>query len=172
MNKSLSRGFTLIEILAALAIGSMVMLAIAETFYSAVMIEKQNGNKSADDRTASILLNKMSREIISAFRFEDTSVFKSEGNGEKDNITIWTGAYGVPKFVEYEWQSETLLRKEIDTTKLRKNKPIPIRGVTKLGLRFYDNNGWHEDWNGNGIPKGIAIELHIGSKVYGTITTL
>ncbi len=167
----ISSGFTLIEILLALAIGVLVLGGLTATLRTAVTLEGAAARENAEDRVARILLDRMGRELGSAFPAMpgETRVLEGRDGGLQDYLSVWTAAYGTPRRVEYAWDRSGLVRREIDLTNAREAVAIPIRGVSRLGLRYWNGTGWVEEWTERASPKAVAVQVMAGETLYGTI---
>lgn len=168
----LRRGFTLIELLIALTITALIVAAMSSTFHALVTTQKAAASSSAEDRVARTVMDRLSRELVSACRWTDTPAVLSSKSDASDGIVIWTLAYGAPRKVEYYWQDDALWRRETDPTRTDPSEPARLTGVTNLGLRYHDGKTWADAWSAPGAPAGVAVELRMGRIVYGSIVTL
>jgi prepilin-type N-terminal cleavage/methylation domain-containing protein len=163
--------FTLLEILMALAISALLLAGVATTLTAVTTTSDSVRRSSLDDRVGSILLDRLALELGSAIRRDDTDVVAGREDGVRDELAIWTAGYRSPRRVRYFWLEETLWREETDPVWRDSPAPIAVRGVTRLGFRYHDGQAWREGWTDRGLPRGIAVELHVNDRVYGTIVT-
>ena len=160
------------EILIALTIASLILAAMSSTFHALVTVQNSASASSSDDRVARTVMDRFTRELVSACRWTDTPAVLSMGADQSKGMVIWTLAYGAPRKIEYYWEDEKLWRRETDPTRIDPSEPARLSGVTQLGLRYHDGKTWADEWQSKGAPAGVAVELRMGSILYGSIVTL
>jgi prepilin-type N-terminal cleavage/methylation domain-containing protein len=168
-NDTGAAGFTLLEILMALAISALLLAGVASTLTAVTTTSDSVRRSSLDDRVASILMDRLALELGSAIRRADTDAATGREDGVRDEIALWTAAYGSPRRIRYFWREETLWRQESDPVWRDEPAAVPVRAVTRLGFRYHDGQTWREGWTDRALPAGIAVELRVNERVYGTI---
>lgn len=155
----------------ALTIGVLVLASLQQIMASVTRLEDSVSRMSREDRIARRLLDSLAREFISLLYPSDTIPLLTRNFGDRDEVTWWTSAEETPKRVTYRWEGDRLVR--ISRTSPSLSPPVVdvIPDVTGLGLRYYGKEGWSAEWKKDQPPRGLAIELRIGRKHYGTIVT-
>lgn len=190
-NKQTQRGFTLLEVLIAIAIFSVVSLA-SFTIFDTVLRGDENSKLRSDRQ------NELQRAFLLMERdFTQIAKRSMRVNGEapsnsfiqtaddsflEDEQAIafvrngWTNpGLLLPRSdmqnVAYRLEDETLQRLHynfVDAVVGQEPKIRPlITQVTSLAFEFYDGKKWQEKWSGNTLPQAIAIEIE--TEDYGLI---
>lgn len=162
---------TLVELLLAMTIATLILTGISSTFYSIVTAQKTVTVAADDDRLARLLTARLAREIAASPRTPDSSPIVGRDDGDRDEIAIASGGDAAMREMKYHWRDEVFLRSETDPFLVTQAGPVEIRGVTKFGLRYFDGKEWSPEWNGPGQPSAVALELSIHDRKYGTIFT-
>lgn len=166
------RGFTLIEVLVALALASLVFASVAATIDAVAGLERRAAARAREDRTAQVLLARIGRELSSASRLGDTESLRVRDHELVDELSIWTLAYGPPRRVSYRWTGERLDRVDEDPAGTEPASVSDVPEVTALDVHCHSENGRVAAWEGGGLPASVAIELRIAGRTYGTIVPL
>ncbi len=167
-----SPGFTLIEVLLALALGALVFAAVAATVDSVAGLERRAARLSREDRLAQMLLTRMTRELTAVVRTADTTALVVIDRTRQDDLAVWTLAYGRPRRVQYSWNGERLDRHDQDPTLMENGEPVDLPGVTSLDIHLLTTTGRGDRWDEPALPSGVAIEVTIAGRVYGTIVAI
>jgi len=184
-----ARGFTLIEVMLAVAILALVMVMLAGSFH-AVATSKVHAEGRLDvDQQARVILTQMANEIRGAVqtpgptsrvlllgqgRMQGGVALDSitvstldpghrralEGFGAEDTIS-YTAVPGVRRgrFILMRSQSSSLLG--IGTGR---NAAVPViiaDNLLGLHIRYFDGNAWGESWNSQSLPPGRGLPLEI-----------
>lgn len=165
-------GFTLLEVLVALALGSLVFASVAATIDAVADLERRTATRAREDRTAQILLARIGRELTSASRLGDTEALRIRDHGLVDELSVWTLAYGPPRRVSYRWTGNRLDRIDEDPTSTDPASVSDVPDVTVLDIHCQSENGRVAAWEGGGLPASVSIELRIAGRTYGTIVPL
>ena len=191
IDKSGQRGFTLLEVLIAIAIFSVVSLA-SFTIFDTVLRGDEN-SKIRSDRQ-----NELQRAFLLMERdFTQIAKRSMRVNGEAPSNSFlqtsddsfladeqaiafvrngWTNpGLLLPRSdmqrVAYRVVDETLQRLHynfVDAVVGQEPKIRPlISQVTNLTFEFYDGSKWQDKWSGSTLPQAIAIEIE--TEVYGLI---
>lgn len=191
IGKSLNKGFTLLEVLIAIAIFSLVSLS-SFTIFDSVL----KGDATAKDRSdrqnelqrAFLIIE---RDIIQiarrSIRYEgespSTQYIQSSGDSfasEDQAIAFvrqgWTNpGLLLPRSdmqaVAYRLFEETLQRLHanfVDSVVGEEPKVRTlIKDVTAITFEYYDGQKWQKEWSSNALPLAMAIEVE--TKDYGVI---
>ena len=165
-------GFTLVEVLLAIAIGAVILGGISSTLFSLISAEKQVEKVTERDRAARRLMFRVRREIQAALLAAPGGPISGADGGDQDSMEILTGAYGAPSRVEYFWQDGILWRRQSDPTRVTAEDPVPLRSVETFTLRYFSEDEWREDWDAAEPPRGVSVLLRIGGKDFGTVISL
>lgn len=176
-------GFTLLEVLIAVAIFSVVSLAsftIFDTVLRGDEASKKRSKQQNDLQRAFILIErdftqmaKRSMRVngeVAAEGFIHTSD-NSFLDGEQSIAFVrrgWTNPgllipRGDMQSVAYRLEEETLERLHynfVDAVVGQEPKVRPlITGVISLAFEYYDGQKWQEKWSGGKLPQAMAIEV-------------
>jgi general secretion pathway protein J len=180
-----SSGFTLIEVLIAVAITSLVLMAIYGVFTSVDGARRRLANDSEAYHRARVIFDRIGREVRGAYLRPDTLETYLEGRGgdrREPYLTLTTtattpqGDGGGLSQVRYEWledaenAKETLVltRHESGTRQPEESGREGYRLATdieEVWLRFHDGTDWKDDWDSRsqGPPKRVEIAMRIRS---------
>lgn len=183
--RNLSSGFTLIEVLIAVAITSLVLMAIYGVFASVDGARRRLTNDSEAYHRARVIFDRIGREVRGAYLKPgslDTYLEGRGGDRREPYLTLTTtattpqGDGGGLSQVRYEWledaenAKETLVltRRESGTRQPEKNGREGYRlavGIEEVWLRFHDGTEWKDDWDSRsqGPPKRVEIAMRIRS---------
>ena len=189
--RSEQQGFTLLEVLIAIAIFSVVSLA-SFTIFDTVLRGDENSKIRSDSQ------NELQRAFLLMERdFTQIAKRSMRVNGEAPSNSFlqtsddsfladeqaiafvrngWTNpGLLLPRSdmqrVAYRVVDETLQRLHynfVDAVVGQEPKIRPlISQVTNLTFEFYDGSKWQDKWSGSTLPQAIAIEIE--TEVYGLI---
>lgn len=180
-----SSGFTLIEVLIAVAITSLVLMAIYGVFASVDGARRRLTNDSEAYHRARVIFDRIGREVRGAYLKPgnlDTYLQGGGGDRREPYLTLTTtattpqGDGGGLSQVRYEWledaenAKETLVltRRESGTRQPEESGREGYRlatGIEEVWLRFHDGTDWKGDWDSRsqGPPKRVEIAMRIRS---------
>jgi len=176
-SKSKNKGFTLIEIVIAIVLLSLIALSAS--------IAIRIGLKSYE-KTRTTFEKTKSKEINTLFLFEQiklTSDYRWKGKiynlfeGSRDKIIFISkksilnpSKYGFFK-VRYEedegklWVSEEQIFDPSDVNREIKEEPTPfIKDVLSVQFRFFDGKNWNDSWYSKQLPQAIYVNIEWKNK--------
>jgi len=171
------KGFTLLEILVAISIASLLLLAIYGVFGTLSQAREQVEARGAVYHQARILFDRLGRELHSPADFNQTSLSGGKDDRgrtylELDTIaaTPMSGAAGVEATVRYLWTEDTtpestekaLYRSERISWTDDDGQPGQrlLAGVADFAVGFYDGAQWQQSWSqSSGKPEAVRIDL-------------
>ncbi len=181
-----SAGFTLIELMIAVAILGLIMVMLAGSFHAVAMGKTQGENHLAIDQQSRSLIWEMSNEIrgtvytIPSSPVVVAGVGRMENNNPLDTLTISTLDPGHRRTIEdfgdadtvsyttapnpdrrgwfllYRTQANTLLT--LDTGSNKSARPVLLAdNLLSLHFRYFDGNNWVESWDSESLPPGRQL---------------
>jgi len=175
-----NRGFTLIEILVAIAIASLLLLGIYGVFGGLSSARNQIEASGAAYHQARVLFDRISRELRSLVPPNATSLTLRGGTDQRGRTylemtssaaTPLGGAPGGTVMIRY-LQSEDETPGSTEQALYRLERPWwgadddqlgqrLIAAVAEFNLRFYDGNQWLDAWaaSAGNLPAAIEIGL-------------
>jgi type II secretion system protein J len=188
-------GFTLIEVMVAVAVMGIVLL-VAYRSIGTTSEAVQHVSKTADiHHTARVILGRLAEELVSADWTEDSrdavfiGVDGNEDGRPTDSLRFRSRAHvrtvadareSDLNVVGYSLHNRTLLRQEehnlLSLSDMTADRG-EISGVSSLNFRYWDGTGWRDDWDAvraKGLPVAVLIELSMAdsSAGAGTFTTM
>lgn len=193
--RHLSKGFTLIEVLVAMAIFASMSIAAYQ-----VLNQVQRSNDISLER--STRLNELQRAIVmmdSDFRQIAARAFRTNGKGSNEGYLQWknylldSDSQGV-MFIRLGWPNpqqqfprgnltkvgyrlkehvlERVWWQYPDTTINQPPVVMPLlTGVESWSMRFYFNEKWSDEWDEiDSLPKAVEVTLKLQD--YGDITRI
>lgn len=185
--RGFARGFTLIEMMLAVAILGIIMVMLAGSFHAVVAGKVHAENRLKGDREARAILGQMAGQLEGAIQTPLVASHvmlvgqASMNNGVPlDNISISTvdvgqrrsvTGYGAEEIVNYFGKPNPehpgwfmLMRQErsgllpSNTAGIKLAPPVVLASdILKLHLRYYNGNMWLESWNSNSLPPGEEL---------------
>lgn len=171
VHHSCSRGFTLLEILIAIFILSIVLTTIYAAYSGTLTVIKELDDDSRAYQMARITLDRMGRDLSSLQRFEDNFVLQAEKSGIGDrefgSMFFWSASHlvfeedelsGSPASIAYFvrenkdggfslWRSDVAGAKP-STEKKTEGGLIICQNLQALHLKFYDEGGKdYDSWD-------------------------
>jgi prepilin-type N-terminal cleavage/methylation domain-containing protein len=185
-----ARGFTLVELMLAVAILGMVLVMLAGSFHAVASGKVQAENRLAVDQTARAILAQIADEIrgavqtpmvssrvlligyghmqdgvpldsISVSTLDPSHRRALEGFGAEDTITYTTS----PNPHHPGWQ--LLLRSQSSSLLIsgaagNANAAVVIAAnVLSLHFRYFDGSNWGESWNSQSLPPGASLPAEV-----------
>ena len=187
----LNRGFTIIEILLALALGGMI-LGVLYWAYSSVIGSTRNYDSVSDIyQTARIVLGNMAKEVSGAFQplyAGEKILFSGESKwfrgGESDRLSLITttclrggeeeagyDAYELTYYRGFGMKDSLLLMKRSPyydpEEPFEEGEEVVLADkVRGLDFEYFDGEVWLEEWDGETeekLPRAIRITLALGA---------
>lgn len=162
-------GFTLVELLLALSISALILGGISSTVFSLVSAQTGIEEITEEDRAARQLMHRLRREFFSVITGAGDSAVVIRDSDRRDELLLTTGAYGTPREIRYFWDGDVFTRTERDPSLLDPALPVPLGIIEEANFRYYDESAWRDSYIGADTGGGLAIELVIDGKKYGTI---
>ena len=186
-----NKGFTLLEVLIAIAIFSLISLSSFTIFDSVLKGDATSKIRSERQNELQRAFLIIERDITQIARRSvrlngeaplDTFIQSSDDSFASEEQAIAFVRHGWPttglflphsamQAVAYRVVEETLQRLHfnfVDSVVGEEPKVRPlIKDVTALAFEYYDGKKWQKTWSGKGLPLAIAIEIE--TKDYGNI---
>jgi prepilin-type N-terminal cleavage/methylation domain-containing protein len=163
-----SRGFTLLEILIAIAILAVVMATIYAAFSGTLTVIKELDDDSRTYSMARMTLDRMNRDLSSLQRFGDGFVLQSGkntmGSREFGSLAFWSAAHlafgedelsGSPASIAYFVKEDknggfSLWRSDVAETRPSPDQKadagvIICQNLQAINFKFYDESGREDD---------------------------
>lgn len=177
------KGFTLLEVLMAVAIFSVVSLASFTIFDTVLRGEESSAirSKQQNDMQRAFLLMERDLTQMAKRSMRINGEAASEGYIQTSDDSFLDAEQGIA-FVRGGWTNPGLLLPRgdmqsvgyrLEDEKLERlhynfvdavvgQEPkirILLSGVTSLAFEFYDGSKWQEKWSSDKLPQAIAIEI-------------
>ena len=172
-----SAGFTLIELMLASLIMSLVMASVYVSFGGCLRAWKEGNSRAERHQMVQIALEEISRQLRAAYIAPDNPEIEFVGDLETMDFVYATArseegeqrGYGLCS-VNYWLTTE----EESEPSKLmRRERMIPyaaefpsvsseevMDSVFNLSFRYYSQDGWQESWNSNrDLPQTVQINF-------------
>ncbi|GAA5216556.1 type II secretion system minor pseudopilin GspJ [Corallincola platygyrae] len=178
-------GFTLLEMLVAISVFTVVGIASYTTLNNIQKSEAISRDKSEQMKTLQRAMTIIERDIIQATRRQVRIDEREASEG-----FLWAGEYLVESqfdglvLTRQGWRNPTAMlpRSTLQSISYRvqenrlerlyfvypdavsgtepKVSPV-LEGINGFKVSIYDENGWQRPWEGKTIPKAISVELDI-----------
>ena len=177
MKQQCLAGFTLIELMLASLIMSLVMASVYVSFGGCLRAWKEGNSRAERHQVVQITLEEISRQLRAAYIAPNNPVIEFAGDLERMNFVYAAarleeaeqrgyGLYSVNYWLTSEEGSEP-------SKLMRKERMIPyaselpsvsseevIDSVFNLSFGYYSRDGWQESWNSNrDLPQTVQINL-------------
>lgn len=181
--KRAEAGFTLLELLVATAIGSVIIFALYMSFSSLLLGREAIDEGSERSREASRFVDAFSREVQSAYITGNgkTAFFRAGlKNGAPPSATIEFTSIGYPAgsgpsgdlvairyAVDRDEAGRAFLVKEIWNPYGAGDKPVRVEvmeGVSGFDLSFYNGKSWAGAWDAE-LEKGLPVAVSAAVKI-------
>lgn len=189
--EGVSAGFTLIEMMLAVAVLAVILVMLAGSFHAVATSKVQAESHIAVDSAARAILAGMANEIRGAVQttFIPSRVLltgESHGQGRQvvDSISVSTLSPGHRRTLEDFGAEDTvtyttapnpehrgwflLLRSQnsgllgIGTGSNARESALLAVNLLSLRIRYFDGNAWSESWNSQSLPPGRQLPNEIG----------
>jgi len=182
-------GFTLIEIMLAIAILGLVLLMLAESFHAVAGSKVHGENRIAIDQAARTIVSQMSNELRGAVQtpFIPSRVIvlgqaRMTGGRPMDTFTVSTLDPGHRRSLEGFGPEDTVayvtapnpdhpgwfLLERIQYSSLLSNPPtinssplVLANNLVSLHIRYFDGDTWSESWDSTSLPPGRSLPLEV-----------
>jgi general secretion pathway protein J len=168
------KGFTIVEMIVAMTLMSVVALIIAYGFYLGTDAWKRGERETGETQKLRVLSGLFYQQLKSAYPYQmdmdDEKVVLFEG--ESDSITFVTtltdSSFGGFKWVRYSFENGTLLYKEgllpdkeWDEKTEGKEKVVDTDlGSVEFSFYSADEEEWNESWDfGEYLPVAVKIRI-------------
>jgi prepilin-type N-terminal cleavage/methylation domain-containing protein len=182
----ISAGFTLIEMMLAIAVFALILVMLAGSFHAVATSKVQAENHIAVDSAARAIMAEMAREIrgavqTSAIQSRVLLMGESHGHGSQvlDTVSVSTLSPGHRRALEDFGAEDTvayttspnpghqgwylLLRDQYSSllgigtgTKVREPALLAVN-LLSLHIRYFDGSSWSESWNSESLPPGRQL---------------
>jgi general secretion pathway protein J len=185
-----ARGFTLLELMVAVAILGLVMAMVAESFHAVASSKEHAEGRLAIDEAARLVMFQLGNELRGAVQtpFTPSRVMllgqAHEQNFQPmDTITFSTLDPGHSRYIEGFGPEVTLayttapnpdhrgwyLLERTEFSSLLTNPPtgraantvILADDVLSLHIRYFDGDSWSESWDSTQMPPGRMLPMEI-----------
>jgi prepilin-type N-terminal cleavage/methylation domain-containing protein len=184
--KRVSAGFTLIEMMLAVAVLALILVMLAGSFHAVATSKVQAENRIAVDSAARAIVAELTREIRGAVQtsaIPSRVLFMGEAHAEDgqplDSITVSTLNPGHRRTLEDFGAEDTvtytaspnpahagwflLLRSQsssllgIGTGNNAEEPMLLATNLLSLRIRYFDGSNWSESWNSQSLPPGRQL---------------
>lgn len=177
------KGFTLLEVLVAVTITALLLTAIYGVFTSVSGAKQRLEAEGESYHQARVLYDRLGRELRGTYWRQANSRTRFIGGRTRDNYifleltttagTPFGGRRGGMSVVRYELRRDeepqepdtwVLMRNEYPTSDPDGPEREGYRlatGIRELGLRFYKNGQWEEEWDAarDGLPQMVEVSI-------------
>jgi len=181
------RGFTLLEVLVALALLAMVITLVQGAYSGAVRSTEAIGRDTERVHLAAVVLDRMVRELSTAF--EDANRRQATGlvlSTDLDGIATLSFTTRVPPIggrtaggdaevgyaLEEADEGVDLVRREttrLDGDLLEGGIPRTlVAGLTAFRVQCYDGEEWKDDWDSRAQPNPLHLPLAVSVELAWT----
>ncbi len=167
-------GFTLIEVIAAMTILSIVMVIIAYGFYLGIDAWNRGDKETVATQKIRVLSGLFHQQLKSAYPYEmniddeKAVIFKGTSDSIMFVTSLTDSSVGGFKWVRYSFENGTLMYnegilpdKELDEASGGKDKIVDTE-LEKVEFSYYSSNEqeWEESWEfGEELPGAVKITI-------------
>jgi len=168
-------GFTLLELIIAITILSLITLIIGSGFRIGIRAWEKGDKETGEIQRLRVLSSMLSQQIRSAhpykMKFEDRDepavLFTGESHSLMFVTTLTDQSYGGFKWVKYLFREGNLLYKEglLPDKKLEEKikggEEIMDTDVDEIGFAYLSDDGeWKDSWDyGNNLPRAVQVKI-------------
>jgi general secretion pathway protein J len=171
---SKNAGFTLLEILVAIALASLLLTSIYGVFSTTSAAKEQVEKKGAALHLGRVLIARLDRELLGLSLQNHNSLPALSGGTNslgEPYIKILTTSAGGPdsgmRRVEYRLGPDQDQRMTLWRAEKGLNSSAPAveerlaQGLEQLGFEFFDGQNWRENWDSlnNNFPRLVRAEM-------------
>ncbi len=167
-------GFTLLELIVALSILSMVTVLIGRGFHLGIDAWEKGESETTWTQRLRVLSGLMSQQLKSVYPYgmeiddEKVILFKGESDSVLFVTTLTDSLYGGFKWVRYSFRDETLMYKEgllpdkELTGKMSGDDEIMDTNIEEIKFEYYspEEGEWKGSWDfGEDLPGAVRIKI-------------
>ncbi len=159
-------GFTLMEMLVVIIVGSIVIFLVYQTMQNTINVSKAVREKIEDLQRTYTFLNTFSSRLRCAFAESENNYFSN------DQISIEISEHNFRKIISYILQPSENGRYEIEV----KEKDVLLQtevsytgldNIDSVEFSFFDGESWKQSWDEKKLPQAISITIEKdGSKLF------
>ena len=174
------RGFTVIELMMALAISALLLTVVYRTFNSAEQARTMINSGNAAHHVVRVISSRIGRELQSLqFRAADPgSRFRNSFDTGTQRLEFSSSAStplatqpGLPSQIVYRLrpagndEQGPLVLERSEQSALTIGTPRPLKlvdGISSLSFQFFSNGQWSDDWDSDQtrtLPQAVAMTL-------------
>ncbi len=172
--RSYSSGFTLVELMVALTLMTLVTLIIGNGFRLGMDAWDRGEAETGLTQRYRVLTGMFSQQLTSAYPYgidvdeEKLAVFKGDDDSFMFVTTITDSPFGGFKWIRYSFKNGTLFYKEgilpdkDFEDKITGNEEIVDSDVGEMKFTYYskDEGDWKDSWDyGENLPGAVKIEI-------------
>lgn len=171
-----ARGFTLIEVIIAITILSLVTVIIGSAFRLGIQAWEKGEKETGDTQRLRIMSGMLSQQLKSAFPYkvkiededEPVVIFKGETDSLLFVTTFADSSYGGFKWVKYVYKDgdlyykEGLLPDKKIEEKVKDKEEIIDTDVSEVRFEYLspEDGEWVESWDyGQELPEAVKIKI-------------
>ena len=167
-------GFTLLELIIALSILSMVIVLIGRGFYLGINAWEKGESETRWTQRLRVLSGLMSQQLKSVYPYrmeiddEKVILFKGESDSVLFVTTLTDSLYGGFKWVRYSFREETLMYKEgllpdkELTGEISGDDEIMDTNIEEVKFEYYspEEEEWKGSWDfGEDLPGAVRVKI-------------
>ncbi len=167
-------GFTLLELIIALSILSMVIVLIGRGFHLGLNAWEKGESETRWTQRLRVLSGLMSQQLKSVYPYrmeiddEKVILFKGESDSVLFVTTLTDSLYGGFKWVRYSFREETLMYKEgllpdkELTGEISGDDEIMDTNIEEVKFEYYspEEEEWKESWDfGEDLPGAVRVKI-------------
>jgi general secretion pathway protein J len=167
-------GFTLLELIIALSILSMVIVLIGRGFHLGINAWEKGESETRWTQRLRVLSGLMSQQLKSAYPYmveiddEKVILFKGETDSVLFVTTLADSLYGGFKWVRYSFREETLMYREgllpdkELTGEISGDDEIMDTNIEEVKFEYYspEEEEWKESWDfGEDLPGAVRVKI-------------
>lgn len=160
-------GFTLVELLLAISIGSVVMAAVYATFNTAIGSQQRIQRAAHASQASRYFMELVRRDVKQLSGRVDTMFGSSQQLGFITNRN--DGSVQKISYHHSSGQGQVLRSVLVDEVQ---TETIAYEGVKSLGFRYLIDGNWHTQTIAEVLPQAIECAIEIGSWVQRFTITL
>lgn len=168
------KGFTLLEVLVAIALASLLLTSIYGVFSTSSIAKEQVEKKSSALHLVRVLSDRLDRELLGlALNNHAGKAILTGGTNDRAEpyLELLTSSSGGPqpgmRWVNYRlgpdqdervtlWRSEKSLNAQTEAAEERL-----AQGIDRLAFSFFDGTNWRNSWDGLADGRPILVQLEI-----------
>lgn len=176
--KRSQQGFTLLEVLVAIALASLLLTSIYGVFSTSSLAKERVEKQASAYHLARVLTSRFDRELtgLALSSPVDSAILSGGTNSRGESyLDMLTTSGGGPfpgmrrvsyRLGENQENQATLWRTERGVnTQATGNEERLSQGIETLAFRFFDGTNWRDDWNSSidGRPVLVGVEFSLAN---------